>query len=104
MTRTRSFAGDPNADLRTDKQKNKVKKYASELKKYGIDKKEFKKSRGGPNVGAQQKRALAKAKRNAAFKTVAKTTAKAVATGGRSLATSAAKAAAKRIAKSRKKK
>ena len=104
MTTSRSFAGNPNWDLRTDKQKKKDKTYAADLKKYGIDKKKFKQERGGPNVATQQKSALAKAKRNAAVKTGAKTTAKALATRGRSLATSAAKAAVKKIAKSRKKK
>jgi len=100
MTRTRSFAGDPNWDLRTDKQKKKDKKFASELKKYGLDKKKYKKKDGGPNAETLRKRDLARAKRNDALKTGAKTTVKALATGGRSLVGSAAK----RIVKSRKKK
>ena len=104
MTRSRTLAIPPNKDLRTSAQKAKDKKYATELKKYGIDKKKFKQERGGPNVATQQKSALAKAKRNAAVKTAAKTTVKALATGGRSLTTSAAKATVKKIAKSRKKK
>ena len=100
MTRSRVLMPDPNADLRTDKQKKKDKKYAAELKKHGLDKKEFKKKDGGPNAATQQKRALAKAKRRAAMKTVAKT----VATGGANLHVAAAKNIAKRITKSRKKK
>jgi len=96
MTTTRSFAGDPNWDLRTDKQKKKDKKYAADLKKHGLDKKEFKKKGGGPNAAELQKRALSKAKRGAAFKTVAK----AVATRGKSVV----KSAAKKVVKSRKKK
>ena len=105
MTRSRVLPQlPPDWDGRTDKQKKKDKKYAADLKKHGLDKKEFKKKGGGPNAQTLQKRALAKAKRRAAVKTGAKTTVKALATGGRSLATSAAKAAVKKIAKSRKKK
>ena len=100
MTRTRSFAGDPNADLRTDKQKKKDKRYAAALKKHGLAKKKFEKKDGGPNAATLQKRALAKAKLRAAVKTVAKT----VATRGANLGAAAGKTVAKRIAKSRKKK
>ena len=100
MTTTRTFAGNPNWDLRTDKQKKKDKKYQDELKKHGLDKKVFTKKDGGPNAAAQQKRALAKAKRRAAIKTVAKT----VATRGANLGVAAAKKVVKKVAKSRKKK
>ena len=101
MTRSRVLPQlPPDWDGRTDKQKKKDKKYAADLKKHGLDKKEFKKKGGGPNAQTLQKRALAKAKRNAAFKTVAKT----VATRGANIGVAAGKAVVKKIAKSRKKK